>query len=45
MPPTFANGKICYIEIPATDHRSLGGILWKSVWLAHPATWRRYYRF
>jgi len=19
MPPTFANGKICYIEIPATD--------------------------
>jgi uncharacterized protein len=32
MPPTFANGKICYIEIPATDiarssdfyHRSVG---------------------
>ena len=23
MPPTFGNGKICYIEIPATDiHRS-----------------------
>ena len=23
MPPTFANGKICYIEMPATDiHRS-----------------------
>jgi predicted enzyme related to lactoylglutathione lyase len=19
MPPTFANGKICYIEMPATD--------------------------
>jgi predicted enzyme related to lactoylglutathione lyase len=19
MPPTFANGKICYIEVPATD--------------------------
>ena len=19
MPPTFANGKICYLEIPATD--------------------------
>jgi hypothetical protein len=19
MPPTFANGKICYVEIPATD--------------------------
>ncbi|MDE3136300.1 MAG: VOC family protein [Acidobacteriota bacterium] len=32
MPPTFANGKICYIEIPATDvarsadfyHRAFG---------------------
>ena len=32
MPPTFANGKICYLEIPATDiarsaefyHRALG---------------------
>lgn len=21
MPPTFANGKICYLEIPATDIR------------------------
>jgi predicted enzyme related to lactoylglutathione lyase len=21
MPPTFANGKICYLEIPATDVR------------------------
>jgi hypothetical protein len=21
MPPTFANGKICYIEIPATDSK------------------------
>jgi len=19
MPPTYANGKICYIELPATD--------------------------
>ena len=19
MPPTFGNGKICYVEIPATD--------------------------
>ena len=26
MPPTLANGKICYIEIPATDlDRSAGG--------------------
>jgi predicted enzyme related to lactoylglutathione lyase len=22
MPPTFGNGKICYLEIPATDLRS-----------------------
>src|SRR5437764_11465211 len=21
MPPTFANGKVCYLEIPATDVR------------------------
>ena len=22
MPPTLANGKVCYIEMPATDIRS-----------------------
>jgi predicted enzyme related to lactoylglutathione lyase len=25
MPPTLANGKICYIEIPATDIRRSAG--------------------
>jgi hypothetical protein len=29
MPPTFANGKICYIEMPATDIRRSAGFYQK----------------
>jgi hypothetical protein len=28
MPPTFANGKICYVEIPATDIASSAEVQW-----------------
>ena len=36
MPPTMANGKICYIEMPAVDIATFGRTSTQSVWLAHP---------
>jgi hypothetical protein len=48
MPPTFANGKICYIEMPATDvarsadfyKRVFGWNIGNAVMVARPLTTR-----
>jgi hypothetical protein len=37
MPPTPANGKVCYIEMPATDI-ARSAEFYKGVWLEHPET-------
>ncbi len=41
VPPTRANGKVCYIEIPATDIPALGRFLRQGLRLEYPAEHRR----
>ncbi len=45
MPPTITNGKICYVELPATDIERSSEFYQKTLaGMSAPAEWQRRFR-